>query len=101
MVATAPPLARLVVSAPAAVLFDFDGVLADSRLAITRSLNHGLAAVGAPERPATELERWIGPPLLHAFRALAGPSAPRRASPRTGSATVDVEPDRDDGRAGR
>jgi phosphoglycolate phosphatase len=58
---------------PAAVLFDFDGVLADSRLAITRSLNHGLVAVGAAERPAADLERWIGPPLLHAFRALAGP----------------------------
>jgi phosphoglycolate phosphatase len=57
---------------PSAVLFDFDGVLADSRLAITRSLNFGLAAVGAPERPAAELERWIGPPLLHAFRELAG-----------------------------
>jgi beta-phosphoglucomutase-like phosphatase (HAD superfamily) len=63
----------VIVNAPAAVLFDFDGVLADSRLAITRSLNHGLAAVGADERPAAELEHWIGPPLLHAFRALAGP----------------------------
>jgi phosphoglycolate phosphatase len=57
---------------PAAVLFDFDGVLADSRLAITRSLNFGLAAVGAEPQPPAELERWIGPPLLHAFRALAG-----------------------------
>jgi phosphoglycolate phosphatase len=73
VVAAAARLARDVVSA-AAVLFDFDGVLADSRLAITRSLNHGLAAVGAPERPAAELERWIGPPLLHAFQALAGPA---------------------------
>jgi phosphoglycolate phosphatase len=63
----------VIVNPPAAVLFDFDGVLADSRLAITRSLNHGLAAVGADERPAAELEHWIGPPLLHAFRALAGP----------------------------
>jgi phosphoglycolate phosphatase len=63
-----------VVVRPAAVLFDFDGVLADSRLAITRSLNFALAAVGAEERPPAELERWIGPPLLHAFRALAGPS---------------------------
>jgi phosphoglycolate phosphatase len=57
---------------PAAVLFDFDGVLADSRLAITRSLNHGLVAVGAEPRPPRELEHWIGPPLLHAFRALVG-----------------------------
>jgi phosphoglycolate phosphatase len=58
---------------PAAVLFDLDGVLIDSRVAITRSLNHGLAVVGAGERPPAELERWIGPPLLHAFEALAGP----------------------------
>jgi phosphoglycolate phosphatase len=54
------------------VLFDLDGVLIDSRLAITRSLNHALAAVGAPERPPAELERWIGPPLLDAFAELAG-----------------------------
>jgi phosphoglycolate phosphatase len=58
---------------PAAVLFDLDGVLIDSRVAITRSLNHALVAVGAPERPPAELERWIGPPLLDAFAELAGP----------------------------
>jgi phosphoglycolate phosphatase len=57
---------------PAAVLFDLDGVLVDSRVAITRCINHGLAAVGAVERPPEELERWIGPPLLDAFAALAG-----------------------------
>jgi phosphoglycolate phosphatase len=73
MVAARPPRPRLgAVVTPAAVLFDFDGVLADSRVAITRSLNHGLATVGAPQHPPAELERWIGPPLLHAFRALAG-----------------------------
>ena len=58
---------------PAGVLFDLDGVLLDSRVAITRSINFGLAAVGAPQRTPAELERWIGPPLLHAFEALAGP----------------------------
>jgi phosphoglycolate phosphatase len=81
---------------PAAVLFDFDGVLADSRLAITRSLNFGLAAVGAAERPAAELERWIGPPLLHAFATLAGPAlaeagvAAYRARYRSASLTETV-----------
>jgi phosphoglycolate phosphatase len=55
------------------VLFDLDGVLIDSRRAITNCMNHGLAAVGAPTRSAAELEPWIGPPLIHAFTALAGP----------------------------
>jgi phosphoglycolate phosphatase len=58
---------------PAAVLFDFDGVLADSRVAITSCINHGLAAVGAPQRSPAELERHIGPPLVHTFTELAGP----------------------------
>jgi phosphoglycolate phosphatase len=58
---------------PAAVLFDLDGVLADSRIAITSCLNHALAAVGAPTRDPDELARLIGPPLLEVFSALAGP----------------------------
>jgi phosphoglycolate phosphatase len=57
---------------PAAVLFDFDGVLADSRAAITSCINHGLAAVGVPQRSPAELERHIGPLLLHTFTELAG-----------------------------
>jgi phosphoglycolate phosphatase len=70
--AAGPPTPDLGAVVTPAVLFDFDGVLADSRLAITRSLNHALAAVGAAQRPPAELEQWIGPPLLHAFAALAG-----------------------------
>jgi phosphoglycolate phosphatase len=58
---------------PAAVLFDLDGVLIDSRVAITRSIDHALRTVGAPTRPPDELAQWIGPPLLQAFAALAGP----------------------------
>jgi phosphoglycolate phosphatase len=57
---------------PAAVLFDFDGVLADSRVAITSCINHGLAAVGVPTRSPAELERYIGPPIVHTFTELAG-----------------------------
>jgi phosphoglycolate phosphatase len=57
------------------VLFDFDGVLVDSRTAITNCLNFGLAAVGAPARPSEELAPWIGPPLIHAFTELVGPEA--------------------------
>jgi phosphoglycolate phosphatase len=58
---------------PAAVLFDLDGVLIDSRTAIVRCIEHGLRAVGAPVPPAAGLERFIGPPLIDAFAELAGP----------------------------
>jgi phosphoglycolate phosphatase len=58
---------------PVAVLFDLDGVLVDSRVAIVRCIEHGLRAVGAPVPPAAELETWIGPPLIDSFAALAGP----------------------------
>jgi phosphoglycolate phosphatase len=58
---------------PVAVLFDLDGVLIDSRMAIVRCIEHGLRAVGAPVPPAAGLERFIGPPLIDAFAELAGP----------------------------
>jgi phosphoglycolate phosphatase len=58
---------------PEAVLFDLDGVLIDSRLAIVRCIEHGLRAVGAPVPPRSELEPLIGPPLIDGFAKLAGP----------------------------
>jgi len=51
----------------ACLLFDLDGVIADSRFAITRSINHALVAHGLAARSERELERFIGPPLLEAF----------------------------------
>jgi phosphoglycolate phosphatase len=57
---------------PAAVLFDLDGVLIDSRVAIVRCIEHGLRAVGAAVPSAAALERWIGPPLIDGFAELAG-----------------------------
>jgi len=39
----------------ACLLFDLDGVLADSRRAITRSINHALEAHGLPAQPETGL----------------------------------------------
>jgi phosphoglycolate phosphatase len=57
---------------PAAVLFDLDGVLLDSRTAIVRCIEHALRAEGAFVPPAEELERFIGPPLIDAFAELAG-----------------------------
>ena len=54
------------------VLFDLDGVLIDSRRAITGAMNHALEAVGAARRPPGELERYIGPPQLEAYTELVG-----------------------------
>ena len=58
---------------PRAVLFDLDGVLIDSRVAIVRCIEHGLREQGVAVPPAAELERFIGPPLVDAFAELAGP----------------------------
>jgi phosphoglycolate phosphatase len=55
-----------------AVIFDLDGVLVDSRAAITSAINHALAAQGLPRRPEAELHRFIGPPLAVAFAELTG-----------------------------
>jgi len=53
-----------------AVCFDLDGVLVDSRIAIPRSINFALECQGLAPRPEESLHRWIGPPLLHAFREI-------------------------------
>jgi phosphoglycolate phosphatase len=57
---------------PSAVLFDLDGVLLDSRVAIVRCIQHGLRETGALVPEAAQLERFIGPPLIDAFAELAG-----------------------------
>lgn len=59
---------------PAAVLFDLDGVLIDSREAIVRCIEHALRAHEIPVPDTASLHRWIGPPLIDAFAELAGPS---------------------------
>jgi phosphoglycolate phosphatase len=53
-----------------AVLFDLDGVLVDSRAAISGAMNHALAANGFGQRPEAELYRFIGPPLAVGFADL-------------------------------
>jgi len=55
-----------------AVIFDLDGVLVDSRAAISGAMNHALAANGFAERAAEELYRYIGPPLALGFAELTG-----------------------------
>ncbi|WP_027005380.1 HAD hydrolase-like protein [Conexibacter woesei] len=56
----------------AAVLFDLDGCLVDSRRGITTSLRHALAAAGLPDRDPADLERFIGPPMSHTMQELTG-----------------------------
>jgi phosphoglycolate phosphatase len=54
------------------VLFDLDGVLVDSRAAISSAINHALDTHGHPERAQASLHRFIGPPLVMAFAQLTG-----------------------------
>lgn len=49
------------------VLFDLDGTLTDPREGITRSIQFALSKMGIEEPDLTQLEHFIGPPLLQAF----------------------------------
>jgi phosphoglycolate phosphatase len=49
-------------------------VLVDSRRAFVGCVNHALASVGLPPRPAAALHGFLGPPLHGAFAELAGDS---------------------------
>jgi len=60
------------------VLFDLDGVLADSRAAISGCINHALAAGGHPVVPEADLHRRIA----RSCRACSAISSARRWSPR-------------------
>ena len=54
------------------VLFALDGTLTDPREGITRSIQYGLSKMGIDEPDLTQLEHFIGPPLLQAFMATYG-----------------------------
>ena len=64
------------------MLFDLDGVLADSRVAITSCMNHALAAAGREPVEPTSLYPLIGPSLSYGFSSLLGvdPDAPEVAA---------------------
>ncbi len=62
-----------------AVLFDLDGVLADSRGPVVRCVNAALEALGHGARPEAEVERIIGPPTKVGFGGLLG-AAPESAT---------------------
>ena len=55
-----------------AVVFDFDGVIIDSREAVGTAINGALVAHGLAPRSASELDRFIGPPATSAFAELTG-----------------------------
>jgi phosphoglycolate phosphatase len=57
---------------PDAALFDFDGVIIDSRAAVRSAINLSLADHGMGPRPPRTLDRFIGPPILGAFAELTG-----------------------------
>ncbi len=54
----------------AAVLFDLDGTLVDSRPAILRSVAHTLVELGHESPSPLDLHWFVGPPLEHGFRRL-------------------------------
>jgi phosphoglycolate phosphatase len=56
----------------AIVLFDLDGVLADSRGPISRCMNAAMRELGVRERPEEDLHPYIGPSLSLGFADLAG-----------------------------
>ncbi len=54
------------------ILFDLDGTLTDSRVGITKSVQYALAKQQIIGESLTELEKFIGPPLLDSFMDFYG-----------------------------
>ena len=54
------------------ILFDLDGTLTDPALGITNSILHALSKMGRDLPPRESLYRFIGPPLVPAFREFLG-----------------------------
>jgi phosphoglycolate phosphatase len=53
------------------VLWDLDGTIVDSAPGITASLAFTYRQLGLEVPDATELMRWVGPPIMDSFRDLA------------------------------
>ena len=58
--------------APDAAVFDFDGVIIDSRDAVGTAVNQALVEHGFSPQPPSVLDRFIGPPVLAAFAEVTG-----------------------------
>ena len=61
------------------ILFDLDGTIADSAPGITATLAHMFEALELPVPSPAELLRYVGPPILDAFRDFAGFSPEKSA----------------------
>jgi phosphoglycolate phosphatase len=55
-----------------AVLFDLDGTIVDSAPGITATLAKTFERLGLPIPAPAELLKYVGPPILEAFRDIAG-----------------------------
>ena len=58
------------------ILFDLDGTLTDPGEGITNSVAYALRKLGQTPPPRSELEAYIGPPLVDSFEHLAGLDRP-------------------------
>ena len=54
------------------ILFDLDGTLTDPGLGITNAVAWSLRRLGRPVPPRAELNKFIGPPLLHSYQTYTG-----------------------------
>ncbi len=54
------------------VLFDLDGTLLDTSPGIFSTANYTLSALGLPKQNATQLRKFVGPPLAACFRVACG-----------------------------
>lgn len=52
------------------LFFDLDGTLTDPKDGIVRSINYALSKLDVPACKPSDLERFIGPPLIDTFREL-------------------------------
>src|SRR6478735_4078653 len=57
---------------PDAIVFDFDGVVIDSRPPVRVAVGEALAEHGYPPHSDADLDRAIGPPATLAFAELTG-----------------------------
>lgn len=55
-----------------AVLFDFDGTLADTSIGVFESVRYALNKLGKPEPDLQTLRRFIGPSLMFGFQTFTG-----------------------------
>ena len=54
------------------LMFDLDGTLTDSKVGISRCIEHALAEAGVDAPSPSDLTPFVGPPLAHTFATLLG-----------------------------